>query len=175
MRIARNSSSLGTPDSGHDEPVFSKKMAAHSPASLIPPPESSIRYDSTSGSRAPRPARPMHERRAYTRARLNLPLQLRRVAGQREHGMHSMRTCDISSSGASFLCPQHIEPGTPIELEVSLLDRPLGRGGVQMITEAHVVRAELASRPGWHTMAVAFDEITFRKDEPLPSRFQRTL
>jgi hypothetical protein len=117
--------------------------------------------------------RPIEERRAYARARLSLPLRVMRIAGQREQKSHILQTANISSSGVLFLCPQQIEPGTPVEIEVLLVDRPLGRGAVRMMTEAHVVRAETASRPGWHALAVTFDDITFRRDEPLPSRFER--
>jgi hypothetical protein len=93
--------------------------------------------------------------------------------GQREPLGESLRTTNISSSGVLFLSPQRIEPGTPIEIEVRLVDRPFGRGTVRMKTEAHIVRAETSSRPGWHSLAVTFDDITFQREEPLPSRFQR--
>jgi hypothetical protein len=35
------------------------------------------------------------------------------------------------------------------------------------------VRAEPASRPGWHSLAATFDDITFHREESLPSRFLR--
>jgi hypothetical protein len=85
-----------------------------------------------------------------------------------------LRTTNISSSGVLFLSPLWIEPGTPVEIEVCLVDRPFGRGSVRMVTEAHVVRAEMAARPGWHALAVNFDDITFERDEPLPSRCDET-
>jgi PilZ domain-containing protein len=113
--------------------------------------------------------RPVEERRAYTRAKLSLPLRLMRVAGQRSPNGGMLRTTNISSSGVLFLSPLLIEPGTPVEIEVCLVDRPFGRGSVRMVTEAHVVRAEMASRPGWHALAVSFDDITFQRDEPLPA------
>jgi hypothetical protein len=100
-------------------------------------------------------------------------LRVNRIAGQRELKHQSMRTSNISSSGVLFLCPERIEPGTPVELEVCLVDRPFGRGSVKMKTEAHVVRAEPALRHGWHALAVTFDDITFLREEPLPSRFLR--
>jgi hypothetical protein len=117
--------------------------------------------------------RPPEERRAYSRAKLNLSLRVKRIAGQRENEVEPLRTTNISSSGVLFLCPHLIEPGTPVELEISLVDRPLGRGSVKMLTEAHVVRAESAMRPGWHILAATFDDTTFLREEPLPSRFQR--
>ena len=117
--------------------------------------------------------RPPEERRAYARAKLSLPLWLKRVAGQRDRAAEPLRTTNISSSGVLFLCPMDIEPGTPVEIEVCLVDRPFGRGTVRMKTEAHIVRSEPATRAGWHTLAATFDDITFQREEPLPSRFQR--
>ena len=113
--------------------------------------------------------RPVEERRSYTRAKLSLPLRVKRIAGQREHRHQPLRTTNISSSGVLFLCPQHIEPGTPVEIEVYLVDRPLGRGTVRMTTEAHVVRAEPAPRSGWHSVAVCFDDISFHREETVAS------
>ena len=86
---------------------------------------------------------------------------MKRIAGQRERAGEPLRTTNISSSGVLFLYPQRIEPGTPIAIEVCLVDRPFGRGTVKMTTEAHVVRAEPALRPGWHSLAATFDDIVF--------------
>jgi hypothetical protein len=122
---------------------------------------------------SPHTVRPPEERRAYSRAKLSLALRVKRIAGRRENEPEALRTINISSSGVLFLCPQFIEPGTPVEIEISLVDRPLGRGSVKMLTEAHVVRADEAMRPGWHLLAATFDDITFQREEPLPSRFQR--
>ncbi len=116
----------------------------------------------------------VEERRAYPRAALSLPLRLKRVAGQREPERVTLLTKNISSSGVFFLCPRWIEPGTPIELEVGLVDRPLGRGSVRMSTAAHVVRIEATDTPGWHGLAASFDDITFHRDEPIPPRYQRS-
>jgi hypothetical protein len=81
-------------------------------------------------------------------------------------------TQNISSSGVFFLAPRRIEPGTPIELEVALIERPLGKGSVRMSTAAHVVRSEPAPAPGWHGVAASFDDIAFDRDEAVPERFQ---
>jgi hypothetical protein len=105
------------------------------------------------------------------RAKLSLALQVKRIAGNRTGGYSNLRTSDISSSGVLFLCPQRIEPQTPVEIEVCVLDRPFGRGSVRMITEAHVVRVEAASQPGWFSLAATFDDITFHRDEPIPPVF----
>jgi hypothetical protein len=42
-----------------------------------------------------------------------------------------------------------------------------------MMTEAHIVRAEPASETGWHCLAAIFDDITFQRDEHVPSRFEK--
>ena len=112
------------------------------------------------------------ERRVSARAYLQLPLRLVGVAGRREAAV-TLVTRNISSSGVFFLSPRHIEPGTPIELEVGLIDRPFGRGSVRMATAARVVRVERASAPGWHGIAAAFDEFDFCRDESLPTRYQK--
>jgi PilZ domain len=108
------------------------------------------------------------ERRAYARARLSLSLSVRRVAGQGAN-QSPLRTEDISSNGVFFLYPQHIDPGTPIELEVLLVDGAFGRGSVRMRTMAHVVRAETSENAGWHGLAATFDDISFTRDESIPT------
>lgn len=113
----------------------------------------------------------VHDQRAYPRALLRLPLRLKRVAGHEEPVPLTLLTQNISSSGVFFLCPRRIEPGTPIELEVGLVDRPLGRGSVRMSTAAHVVRVEPTDTPGWHGLAASFDDFDFERDEPIPPRF----
>lgn len=107
------------------------------------------------------------ERRAYARARLSLPLRLERVAGQRHLQPYSLQTANISSSGLFFLSPLRIEAGTPIELEVQLIGRPLARSTVRMDAIAHVVRTEAAEKVGWYGVAAAFDDISYRREEKL--------
>jgi PilZ domain-containing protein len=113
------------------------------------------------------------ERRTHARAALRLPLRLTEVDHVAEPVPVTLLTKNISSSGVYFLAPKRIEPGTAIELEVGLVERPLGRGGVRMRTVAHVVRTTEASEPGWHAMAARFDDIAFQRDEELPPRFLR--
>ena len=151
-----------------------KQLSASSATLVADPPSWTTRAKPKGMARVPTHAvRPPEERRAYARAKLSLPLRVKRIAGQRELLGEPLRTTNISSSGVLFLCPQRIEPGTPIEIEVCLVDRPFGRGTVRMKTEAHIVRAEASSRPGWHSLAATFDDITFQREEPMPSRFQR--
>lgn len=111
------------------------------------------------------------DRRHSPRAYLRLPLHLRAVEGQTEPVSVTLLTQNISSSGVYFLCPRWIAPGSAIELEVGLVDRPLGRGSVRMTTAAHVVRSEPAQTPGWHGIAVRFDDFDFERDEAVPSRY----
>ena len=173
MRTTRTQKLMGRSDSSRGDAAI-KELSARSATSVADPPSWTTRAKPKGIARVPTHAvRPPEERRAYARAKLSLPLRVKRIAGQRERSAEPLRTANISSSGVLFLCPQHIEPGTPIELEVCLVDRPLGRGTVRMKTEAHIVRAEPATRPGWHTLAATFDDITFQREEPLPSRFQR--
>lgn len=112
-----------------------------------------------------------NERRLYPRAVLSLPLRVRRVAGVVQSAVPMLLTANISSSGVFFLCPQKIEIGTPVEIEIQLVERPAGRGSVLMETSAHIVRMEDSGRPGWHALAATFDDITFVRDEALPGRF----
>jgi PilZ domain-containing protein len=155
-------------------PAAIKELSARSATSVVDPPSWATRAKPKGIARVPtHTVRPAAERRSYARAKLSLPLLLRRIAGKRERMAEALRTTNISSSGVLFLCPQRIEPGTPIEIEVCLVDRPFGKGTVRMRTEAHIVRAEPAERPGWHSLAATFDDITFQREEPLPVRFQR--
>jgi hypothetical protein len=173
MRTARTQKLMNTSDTGRGDAVR-KELSARASASVADPPSWTTRAKPKGIARVPTHAvRPPEERRAYARAKLSLPMRVNRIAGQRERSMEPLRTSNISSSGVLFLCPLRIEPGTPIQIEVCLVDRPFGRGTVRMKTEAHIVRAEPASREGWHALAATFDDITFQREEPLPSRFQR--
>jgi hypothetical protein len=112
-----------------------------------------------------------NERRAFPRASLRLPLRIMRIAGAREARLDRLMTVDISSSGLRTHCPVAIAPGTPVNLEVELVERPMGLGSVRLLTLAHVVRSHADARPGWHTLAFSFDEISFERDELLPPQF----
>jgi hypothetical protein len=94
-----------------------------------------------------------------------LSLFVRRIAGQPSDRPVPLHTVDISPSGASFLYPHRIDPGTPLLLEVALLDQRRRHRAVRMSTDAHVVRAEAASKRGWHALAVAFDDIRYERGE----------
>jgi len=173
MRIVRNQKFMDQSNSIRSHAAI-EELPARPATSIADPPPWTTRAQPKGIARVPTHAiRPPEERRAYARAKLSLPLRVKRIAGQRERAGEPLRTTNISSSGVLFLCPQRIEPGTPIAIEVCLVDRPFGRGTVKMTTEAHVVRAEPALRPGWHSLAATFDDITFHREEPLPSRFQR--
>ncbi|HXA78250.1 MAG TPA: PilZ domain-containing protein [Candidatus Acidoferrales bacterium] len=113
-----------------------------------------------------------YERRRYPRASLSLPLRLTRIGSAVEPIPVTLVTRNISSSGVCFLAPREIEPGTPIELEVALVDRPLGFGRVQMCTAAHIVRAEDTDTPGWRAYAASFDDFALQRDDVLPMRYK---
>lgn len=175
MRTARNPKHMSQSDSTSGESAGIKKLSAQAAATVVDTPSWTTRAKPKGISRVPTHAvRPVKERRGYARAKLSLPMCLKPVAGQRELKQQALCTTDISSSGVLFLCPQRIEPGTPIEIEVCLVSRPSGQGTVRMMTQAHIVRAEPATKPGWHALAASFDDITFQRDEPLPPGFEAT-
>jgi hypothetical protein len=111
------------------------------------------------------------ERRSNPRAKLSLPLRLTKIGTSVEPYPVTLVTRNISSGGIYFLAPREIEPGTAIELEVALVDRPLGMGRVQLLTAAHVVRAEEVDIPGWKGYAASFDDIALHRDDKVPARY----
>lgn len=113
-----------------------------------------------------------HERRRYPRASLCLPLRLTRIAGVAEPIPVTLVTRNISSSGVYFLAPRDLKPGTAIELEVALVERPLGFGRVEMCTAAHIVRAEETDTPGWRGYAASFDDFALKHDDVIPLRYR---
>jgi hypothetical protein len=112
------------------------------------------------------------ERRRNPRASLSLPLRLTRVGDVAEPIPVTLVTRNISSSGIYFLAPREIAPGTAIELEVALVDRPLGYGRVQMCTAAHIIRSEDTEMPGWRGYAASFDDFAIERDDSLPQRYR---
>jgi hypothetical protein len=70
-----------------------------------------------------------------------------------------------------FLCPKQIAVGTPIELEIVLVSRPMGRGNVVIASMASVRRIEPAAMPGWYGIAASFDDVHFDRDDNIPSRY----
>ena len=167
MRVVGDNMAQGPPGRGIHEPDAEQEAYLFASSLNKPDPEAGRRT-----SRADLPARAIRrgeERRAYMRVRLALPLRVKRVAGQRDANRRALRTEDISSSGVFFLSPRKIEPGTPIELELLVVDRPLRPGSVRMRAEAHVIRTASATRAGWHGVAAAFDDIRFFRDEQAPS------
>src|ERR1700675_391384 len=122
MRRGRNSKVMSESESSHVDSAAIKKLAAHAATTVMSVPSWTTRAKPKGISRVPTHAvRPVEERRAYARAKLSLPLRLNRIAGQREQKQYTLRTTNISSSGVLFLYPQRIEPGTPLEIEVSLV------------------------------------------------------
>jgi hypothetical protein len=112
-----------------------------------------------------------HEQREYPRASLRLPLRLRSVSNVPEDFPITLVTRDISSTGVFFLCPKRLEMNSPIELEIILVSRPMGRGNVVAVTAACVRRVEPANMPGWFGIAASFDDLKFDRDDGVPTRF----
>lgn len=112
------------------------------------------------------------DRRRCPRAYLCLPLQLTSIGGRPEAASVTLVTKNISSTGIYFLAPRRIEPGTAIELEVALIERPMGRGSVRLRTAAHVVRIDACEVPGWSGFAASFDDIDFQRDDQIPLGFK---
>lgn len=108
------------------------------------------------------------DRRRSPRASLSLPLQLTSIEGRSEIAPVTLVTKNISSTGIYFLAPRHIAPGTAIELQVALIERPLGRGSVRLRTAAHIVRIEDCEVHGWSGFAASFDDIDFDRDDVVP-------
>jgi hypothetical protein len=91
------------------------------------------------------------------------------VSGVKEEFPVTLVTRDISSSGVYFLCPKMLMPGTPIELDIVLVSRPLGYGNVVVSSKALIMRAEAANMPGWYGIAASFDDFAFDRDDQIPS------
>ncbi len=82
-------------------------------------------------------------------------------------------TRNISSSGVYFLATcGDLAPGTAIELEVALVERPLGCGRVEMCTAAHIIRSEETETPGWRGYAASFDDFALKRDDVIPLRYR---
>ena len=113
------------------------------------------------------------ERRHSARAFLRLPVRLTGVEGSAEIHPVTLVTRDISSSGIYFLAPRRIDPGTAIEIEVALVERPMGQGTVKMSTAAHIIRMDATEIPGWHGLAAQFDNFEFQRDEAVPPHYGR--
>jgi hypothetical protein len=123
----------------------------------------------------------LEEKRQYPRLPLNLPLKVKRIAGQpaeaRRNGNGAaaggeLQTLDISSCGVRFEAPVALEVDVPVELEIEIVSGPLGGRHLQMVTQARVVRARPAQgngrahTSGWQEYAAEFEEITFHRDAP---------
>jgi PilZ domain len=144
--------------------------AAHSPALRVVP----LLTDTQTRRfvRVPTHAVGVHpEHREYPRATLRLPLRLRSVNNKLEEFPITLVTRDISSTGVFFLCPKMLESGTQIEIEIVLVSRPMGRGNVVVATTARVRRLEPAAMPRWYGVAALFDDMSFDRDDRVPTRF----
>ena len=114
------------------------------------------------------------EHREYPRASLRLPLKLHSVDGIVEDFPITLVTRDISSTGVYFLCPKQLPMNAAIGLQIVLVSRPLGQGNVVMASNAYVRRVHPTAVPGWFGIATNFDEVSFDRDDFIPSRFLGT-
>ena len=114
------------------------------------------------------------EHREYPRASLQLPLKLHSINGIVEDFPVTLVTRDISSTGVYFLCPRQLPLNATIELQIVLVSRPLGQGNVVMTSHAYVRRIHPAAVPGWFGIAANFDDVSFDRDDFIPSRFLGT-
>jgi hypothetical protein len=114
------------------------------------------------------------EHREYPRASLKLPLKLHSVDGIVEVFPITLVTRDISSTGVYFLCPRQLPMNAAIGLQIVLVSRPLGQGNVVMASNARVRRIHPAAMPGWFGIAANFDDVSFDRDDFIPSRFLGT-
>jgi hypothetical protein len=114
------------------------------------------------------------EHREYPRACLQLPLKLHSINGIVEDFPITLVTRDISSTGVYFLCPKQLRMNSAIELQIVLVSRPLGQGNVVMTSKAYVRRIHPAAMPGWFGIAANFDDVSFDRDDFIPSRFLGT-
>src|SRR6266436_9082176 len=118
MRTAQNPNIMSRSESSRGESATIKELSVHAATTVLDTPSWTTRAKPKGISRVPTHAvRPVEERRAYARAKLSLPLRVKRIAGQRERRQQSLCTTNISSSGVLFLCPRRIEPGTQIEID----------------------------------------------------------
>ena len=114
------------------------------------------------------------EHREYPRASLKLPLKLHSVDGIVEDFPVTLVTRDISSTGVYFLCPKQLPMNAAIGLQIVLVSRPLGQGNVVMASNARVRRVHHADMPGWFGIAANFDDVSFDRDDFIPSRYLST-
>lgn len=114
------------------------------------------------------------EHREYPRACLQLPLKLHSINGIVEDFPITLVTRDISSTGVYFLCPRQLPMNAAIELQIVLVSRPLGQGNVVMTSNAYVRRIHPAAVPEWFGIAANFDDVSFDRDDFIPSRFLGT-
>ena len=114
------------------------------------------------------------EHREYPRASLQPPLKLQSINGIVEDFPITLVTRDISSTGVYFLCPKQLPMNSAIELQIVLVSRPLGQGNVVMTSSAYVRRIHPAAMPGWFGIAANFDDVSFDRDDFIPSRFLGT-
>ena len=107
------------------------------------------------------------ERREFPRLPLSLMVNIRSVGGRPPQKPMTSVTANISCGGLMLVLDRPLAPGTTLDLEVVMADRPLGGPSMRMFSHARVVRQSPLTRPGWSGVAAVFDDITFDRD-PAP-------
>jgi hypothetical protein len=98
------------------------------------------------------------DRRQHPRFTAWLPLRLKVVGGIAASDPAPLVTQNISKTGLCFPAPHRIEPGQPIEVEVTFLGAGPDGSNLCVSSTGYVVRAESGNSPGWFTLAAAFDK-----------------
>jgi hypothetical protein len=97
-------------------------------------------------------------RRRYPRYMVQLPLRLKRVAGNVEPTPMILHTRDISKTGLRFDAKRRIEPGQSIEVEVILAGCGPDGKDTQVSGTGYIVRVEDCDESGLYQLAAIFDE-----------------
>jgi hypothetical protein len=92
-----------------------------------------------------------------------LTVRLKRVGEQVEAAVEDLLTSDISCNGVYFFAGRGIEPGTPVDLEVVIVEHPDGPNA-RLETTARVVRMEPVEPAGWNGIAATFEDVQLEGD-----------
>jgi hypothetical protein len=98
------------------------------------------------------------ERRRSPRTPVSIPMNLKFSNGHAGPIDSKVLTADISRGGVRFFASWTAEPGTPIEIEMPLLDSRLGRSTPARFAKARILRVQPATSDGWFGVAAVFEE-----------------
>jgi hypothetical protein len=98
------------------------------------------------------------ERRRSPRTPVSVSTHLKFRNGHPSPADSTVLTTDISRGGVRFFATWSAEPGTPIEIEMPLLDSRLGRSMPARFAKARILRVQPSTSEGWFGVAAAFEE-----------------